>query len=187
MATGGRPRKLGVRGEKTFLRRGVHYCAQCAGHSYRGRKVAVIGGGNPALCSAYFLSGIASKVFLVQDGFKPRGEEVMRERLRGMGNLEEIFNEVLEIRGRDRVSALRLAGGRELELEGVFVYTGTTPNSEVVKVEKDERCYIEVDAGMRTSEEGIFACGGVVREESRIISSAGEGATAALSAAEYLG
>ncbi|NOZ58485.1 MAG: FAD-dependent oxidoreductase [Euryarchaeota archaeon] len=191
IASGTREKPLGVPGERRLKGTGVHYCAPCAGYSYRNKRVAVVGSSLMAVENALFLSEIASEVTLIFEEERLRAERPLLERLAEAQNVALLPNaRVIAFSGEERLAGVELsvAGERRtLDVEGAFIYAGRVPNSELVDVEKDEEGYILVDCDMQTSARGIFACGGVVRRNARIASSAGEGTVAALSAAEYLG
>lgn len=191
IATGTRERLLDVPGERRLHGAGVHYCAQCAGYSYKNKRVAVVGNSYMAVVNALFLAEIASEVTLIFEGEVLRAEKPLLEKLEEAQNVALLPNaRVTAFSGGERLEKLELsvAGERRtLEVEGAFIYAGRVPNSELVNVEKDAEGYILVDSQMRTSARGIFACGGVVRRNARIASSIGDGVVAALSAAEYLG
>ncbi len=188
IASGGTPKRLRVAGEKEYLRRGVHYCAQCAGYAYKDKKIAVIGGGDSALSAALFLSDIGEKIYLIARSPELRGEKVLVDRVNSKDNIEILLKEEVAYFAGDgnKLNRIMLESGKDIKAEAAFIYIGFYPNSGIVDVDKDSQGYIKVDLNMRTSEEGIFACGNVVRRNAQIISSAGEGAIAALSALEYL-
>ena len=191
IATGTREKMLGVPGEKRLRGRGVHYCAPCAGYSYKNKRVAVVGGDCHAVANALFLAEIAEEVILIFDGKKPGAEKPLLKRLEEARNIKLLPNaRVTTFSGKERLAEVELSVAGELQtlsIDGAFIYAGRAPNSEVVDVKKDAEGYILVDCGMRTSARGIFACGGVVRKRASIASSVGDGVVAALSAAEFLG
>ncbi|NOY52662.1 MAG: FAD-dependent oxidoreductase [Deltaproteobacteria bacterium] len=192
VATGGRSRLLGVPGEEKFSRRGVHYCAQCAGFGYEGKRIAVVGGGESALLGALYLSGIGREVFLLhrREGF--RGEKVLQERIDAAEKIRQIRGTVVEeILGEKTLSGICLrnvkSGERTtLEVDALFVYVGCVPNTAFINAEKDAKGFLRVNLAMETTLPGVFACGNAVREDAQIISAMGEGAVAVLSAAEYI-
>ncbi len=195
LATGKRPRMLNVPGEKRLLGRGVAYCAICDAPLYRGKATVVIGGGNSGLEAALDLARGSPKVYVVERAERLLGDQVLVERLRGLGNVEIITGaEVAEILGDERVGAVRIRRGggeatEEIAVEGVFVEIGLVPNSEPFRgfVALSERGEVEVDYACRTSTPGVFAAGDVTTVPyKQIIVAAGEGAKAALSAADYL-
>lgn len=195
LATGKRPRMMNVPGEKELLGRGVAYCAICDAPLYRGKVTAVVGGGSSALEAAIDLAKVCPKVYILVRREKLGGDEVLRDRVRGLGVIEVIFGaKVLEVLGDGKVRGLLVRRGEgdltaELAVEGVFVEIGLIPNSEAFRgaVELNERGEVEVDCRGGTSEPGIFAAGDVTTVPyKQIIVAAGEGAKAALSAHDYL-
>jgi len=192
VAAGGHPRLLGVPGEEKFSRKGVHYCAQCAGFGYEGKRIAVVGGGESALLGALYLSGIGKEVFLLhrREGF--RGEKVIQERIDGTEKIRQIRETIVkEILGEKTLSRLRLRNVRSgeettLDVDALFVYVGYVPNTAFVDATKDEKGFLTVNPAMETTLPGVFACGNVIREDSQIITAMGEGAVAALSASQFI-
>jgi thioredoxin reductase (NADPH) len=192
LATGGKPRLLEVPGEEKFARKGVHYCAQCAGFGYEKKRIAVVGGGESALMGALFLAEIGERVFLLHRRENFRGEKVLHERIRKCGKItvirESVVDEVLGDKLVTGIRVLNLKTGATsiMEVAALFVYVGYVPNTSFVDVEKDEKGFLRVNLDMETSSPGIYACGNVIRENAQIISAMGEGAIAALSASKYI-
>jgi len=194
LATGKRPRKLNVPGEKELLGRGVTYCAICDGPLFADVKVAVIGGGNSALEAADDMVKIADHVYLVS--LTPLiGDEIRIDRVKSASNLTMFLeHEVLEIKGDSRVKGIKIRDlkskqERELEVGGIFVEIGLIPNSELVKelVTLNRLGEIEVNCGNETGVPGFFAAGDVTSvPDKQIVVAAGEGAKAALQAHRYL-
>lgn len=195
VATGKRPRQLDVPGERRLLGRGVAYCAICDAPLYRGKPVAVVGGGNSGLEAAIDLARLSPRVHLFQDLDRLTGDEVFERRVRAAPQVElHLGTRVEEILGDERVRAVRArpAGGGaavEVPVEGVFVEIGLTPNSELLRglAPLNARGEVEVDCACRTAVPGLFAAGDVTAVPyKQIVVAAGEGAKAALSAYEYL-
>ncbi|MEK6777067.1 MAG: FAD-dependent oxidoreductase [bacterium] len=192
VASGGQPRLLNVPGEKEFTRKGVHYCAHCAGFGYEGKRIAVVGGGESALLGALYLAGIGEKVFLIHRREPFRSEKILHERVLNTKEIEIIQDAVVEkIFGDGIVTGIQVrdqdAGvSSRMDMDAVFVYVGYMPNTSFVDVDKDDKGFIKVNLEFETSSPGIFACGNVVRENAQVISSMGEGALAALSASRYI-
>ncbi|NLG84720.1 MAG: FAD-dependent oxidoreductase [Firmicutes bacterium] len=192
VATGKRPRPLGVPGEAEFRGRGVSYCVLCDAPLYRGAAVAVVGGGNAGFQAAYDLLGSAREVHLLTD--RLTADETLRRRVLGRPGL--ILHEgwvVKAILGGEAVHGLVATDGegreKELAVEGIFVEIGLLPNGEVVEeaVARNEAGEIVVDCACRTNLPGLFAAGDVTNAcGKQIIIAAGEGAKAALAAADYL-
>jgi alkyl hydroperoxide reductase subunit F len=194
LATGKRPRKLNVPGEKELLGRGVTYCAICDGPLFADVKVAVIGGGNSALEAADDMVKIADHVYLVS--LTPlTGDQILIDRMKSASNLTIFLeHEVLEIKGESRVKGIKIRDlkskrERELDVGGIFIEIGLIPNSELVKelVTLNHLGEIEVNCGNETGVPGFFAAGDVTSvPDKQIVIAAGEGAKAALQAHRYL-
>lgn len=197
LTTGARWRNLGVPGELEYRNRGVAYCPHCDGPLFKGKRVAVIGGGNSGVEAAIDLAGIVAHVTLLEFDSQLRADEVLQAKLRSMSNVTIITSaQTTEVTGDDdRVNGLvykdRDSGeDHRVELEGVFVQIGLVPNSEWLKdsgVELSPRGEIVIDDRAATNLPGIFAAGDVTTVPyKQIIISMGEGAKAALSAFDYL-
>ncbi len=195
LAFGKTPRNLDVPGEKELQGRGVSYCATCDMPLYRGKTVAVIGGGNSALDAAIYGSDICEKIYLIHRRDQYRGEQVLIDRMKSKQNVEPIYNAVTkEVKGEGKVSSLVIEDvvtgeTREIPVDGVFVEIGYVVKAEFVKhlVEMTERNEVITDKYMMTSTPGVFAAGDLTTSiYKQAVISAGEGCTAALGAYEYL-
>ena len=195
IATGALPKKLGVPGEAEFYQKGVSYCATCDGALYRNKKVAVIGGGNTAIQEGLFLANLAAEVFVIHRRNEFRAAPLLVERAKAKSNLSFITDTVVkEIRGEQTVKAVLLENVKTkdeslLDLDGVFVYVGFTPQSLMFKdfLECDENGYLLADEEMRTSMPGVFAAGDIRKKSLRqLITAAADGAIAAVNATNYL-
>ncbi|HHW4675699.1 MAG TPA: FAD-dependent oxidoreductase, partial [Xylella fastidiosa subsp. pauca] len=183
-------------GEDEYRNKGVAYCPHCDGPLFKGKRVAVIGGGNSGVEAAIDLAGIASYVTLLEFDTKLRADEVLQRKLRSMSNVEVIMGaQTTEVRGDGKkVTGLvyvdRSTGGSfTLALEGVFVQIGLLPNTEWLKgrVELSPRGEIVVDECGHTSLPGVFAAGDATTVPyKQIVIAMGEGSKAALSAFDYL-
>lgn len=193
LATGAKNRPLGIEKEAEFTGRGISYCATCDGMFFRGKKVAVVGGGNTALEDAAFLSNYCEKVYLVhrREGF--RGEDKLVKELQERENVEFLLNKTVQaIEGDQMLQAVILRdknSGEEfrLEISGLFVAIGQVPANEAFAdlVDLDEGGYILAGEDCRTSVEGIFAAGDCRRKTVRqLTTAAADGAIAALAAAQ---
>jgi len=194
LAHGLKRRKLGVKGEERFLGKGVSYCATCDAPFFRGKKVAVVGGGNSAALASLILSEFASQVFIIyrRDRFF-RMQPYYLQKIEGTGNIKPLFNEEIEeLLGGDRLGAVKLKTGKELKVDGLFVEIGFQPDipfETELKFAKDGRGFLKVDSGMRTSEPGVFAAGDITTGSDyfwQIATAVAEGAIAARSAYDYL-
>jgi NADH-dependent peroxiredoxin subunit F len=194
VATGARKRKLGIPGEKELSGRGVVYCSTCDGPLFRGKAVAIVGGGNSALEAALELHGVASSVTVVtREGWT--GDKILRDKVAAARDIvQRVSHEPIEIHGDDKVVGLTIkdveTGETErLDVDGVFVEVGWFPNTDFVLdlVETNRRGEIVVDAHGSTGVRGVFAAGDATdSRDKQIVISAGEGARAALAAFEYL-
>lgn len=193
VATGARHRKLGLENEDALVGKGVSYCATCDGGFFRGKDVAVVGGGDTALTEALYLARLCNKVYIVHRRKEYRAAKVLAERLRATENIEEVLDSVAYGLEGSPVEALEVAdvhgsGVRKLKVSGVFVAIGTVPASDIVKDKLEtENGYIVTDSAMRTSVEGVFAAGDVrVSPLRQVITACADGAIAATQAAEYV-
>lgn len=194
-ATGARWNTLGIPGESELSGRGVSYCATCDGPLFRNKDVAVIGGGDTALEDALFLTRFANKVTIVHRRDRLRAAKILQERAFANKRIELCLNSVaVEVAGKGKVDGLKVrdvvtGAEKVLKTDGVFVLIGITPNSEIFKdiLKLDEKGYIIADDEMRTSVDGIFACGDVRKKGLRqVVTAVGEGAVAAMSALHYV-
>ena len=194
VATGAFKRKLNIPGEKEFAGKGVVYCSTCDGPLFKDLDVAIIGGGNSALEAAIEMNGIAKNVYLISTS-DWKGDEILQDKVTSAENIVVLKNhQPLEVKGKDSVSELivkdkKTNKERTIDLDGVFIEIGLYPNSDFILdlVETTENGQIKVDRNGDTGVRGIFAAGDVTdNKEKQIIVSAGEGATAALSAFNYL-
>ena len=192
VATGKRPRLLGVPSEGKFMNKGVTYCATCDGPVFAGKAVAVIGGGNSALDATLQMMKIASKVYLININPELAGDAVMIEKVRSDPKVEVInATKTLDFFGEQFLKGIKVETGgaaRELAVEGIFVEVGLVPNSGLIDfVDKNQLGEIIINCSAETSCPGVFAAGDVTNvPEKQIIIAAGEGAKAALSAFRYL-
>ncbi len=192
MATGATHRKLGVPGEEEFAGRGVSYCATCDGFFFRGKRVAMVGGGNTAAAEAIYLKSIGCDVVLIHRRDTLRAEKRYQDKLKEVG-VEILYSHVVEeIVGEQLVKGVRvrdLKSGEEklLEVLGVFISVGEDPHTALavkLGVELDENGFIKVDRNMRTSVRYVYAAGDVAGGVRQIVVACGEGAVAATSAYE---
>ena len=195
LATGADPRTLGVAGETELLGRGVAYCAACDGAPYRGKTVAVVGGGNSAAADALTLSRIAKKVYLIHRRDSLRATKVYHEPLMNAPNVEFCWNSTVSaLLHKSRLTGLRLkdvntGAERDLACDGVFISVGRAPATELFQGELalDKSGYIIADESTRTSLPGVFAAGDVRTKALRqVVTAVSDGAVAVHYAEEYL-
>jgi thioredoxin reductase (NADPH) len=195
IASGSQFRKLGVPGEDKFVGKGISYCATCDGPLFKGKAVAVIGGGDAAITEALHLSKFASSVKVIHRRSRLRASKIFQERAMAEPKIEFIWDAVVtQIEGDEVVKQLMLKSTKNakiiaLELAGVFVAIGSEPNSAQWRglLPLDEEGYIITNELMETKIPGIFAAGDVRHNSARqVITAAGDGATAAMSAERFL-
>lgn len=195
ISTGARYRQLGVKGEEQFKNKGVAYCPHCDGPLFKGKDVAVIGGGNSGVEAAIDLAGIVKHVTLIQRNDELKADLVLQNRLRSLPNVTIITNGLTsEITGENTVNGLDYIDAitgeeKHLVLDGVFIQIGLLPNTEFLKgsVALSEHGEVITDKRAATNVAGIFAAGDCADTAyKQIVISMGTGATAALSAFDYM-
>ncbi|NUB25159.1 alkyl hydroperoxide reductase subunit F [Azospirillum brasilense] len=196
LSTGARWRQMGVPGEDEYRNKGVAYCPHCDGPLFKGKRVAVIGGGNSGVEAAIDLAGIVAEVTLIEFDSQLRADEVLQRKLRSLPNVRVITSGLTtEVHGDGtKVTGLSYKNRNtsevhRIDLEGIFVQIGLVPNTEWLKgaVALSPRGEIEVDARGQTSVPGVFAAGDATTVPyKQIVIAMGEGSKAALSAFDYL-
>ncbi|MGN7477811.1 alkyl hydroperoxide reductase subunit F [Solibacillus silvestris] len=195
LSTGARYRQLNVPGEQEFKNKGVAYCPHCDGPIFKGKDVAVIGGGNSGVEAAIDLAGIVNHVTLIQRSEQLKADKVLQERVRSLNNVTVITNALTkEITGSDKVDGLTYADAvtgeeKHIALHGVFIQIGLLPNTEFLHdaVEMNAHGEIIVDKHGATNLPGVFAAGDCTDAAyKQIVISMGSGATAALGAFDYM-
>lgn len=195
IATGATPRHLNVPGEAELTGRGVSYCATCDGWFFKDKDVIVVGGGDSALEEGIFLTRYARSVTIVHRRDELRAGAILQSRARNNPKISFIWNSVItDILGTEAVKSVRLKNlvtgeVTEKPTDGVFIFIGHTPNSQLFasQLEMDQQGYLIVDKWMRTNVPGVFAAGEVADPHFRqVITSAGMGAAAAMQAIHYL-
>lgn len=193
VATGSREKKLGLDNEDRLVGRGISYCATCDGSFYKGKRVAVVGGKNTAMCSAITLSKTAEKVYILVRKDEIYGDIVNRDKLVGLDNVEVLFEtEVKVINGDDKLESIEVLSKKEkktLEIDALFMAIGSIPNLEFLGsyLELDKFNYLKADETMQTSVAGIFASGDCRSKEIRQLTTAvSDGTISALSAVDYI-
>jgi thioredoxin reductase (NADPH) len=195
LATGARYRRLNVPGEENLLGSSVHFCATCDGAFYKGKKVLVVGGGNSGFEEGLFLTKFATQVDIVEFLPQVKASKVLQDTVATMPNMSVTTNHaILELKGRPHLKSVVVQDRatdeiKEWDYDGVFVFIGLSPNSDLVKnvVETNEQGFIVTDLTLMTSLPGLFAAGDVrAGSTKQAAAAAGEGATAALMMREYL-
>ena len=194
IAAGARPRTLGIPGEEALMGAGVCFCAVCDGAFYKGKAVAVNGGGNSALQDALLLSDTCSKVYIIHRRDKFRGEAKLVEALRAKANVEFVLNSsVTDLLGQDELSGIvvtdNAGNSRQLDVEGLFVAIGHAPDNGVFSelIDLDDGGYADSDESCTTKPPGVFAAGDCRRKTVRQLTTAtADGSCAALAACRYI-
>ncbi|MDD5502630.1 MAG: thioredoxin-disulfide reductase [Candidatus Thermoplasmatota archaeon] len=194
IATGSSYKKLDVPGESKFNGKGVSYCATCDGYFFRGKKVAVVGGGNTALTDAAYLHDVGCDAVMIHRRNEFRAEKAVQQKIFDRKIKALWDNVVLEIKGETKVSGLRLKNVKtgaesDLAVDGVFVAVGEIPQNEIAKVlgvELTEAGYVKTDKRQRTNIPLVYAAGDITGEMKQLIVAAAQGAIAATSAWEDL-
>lgn len=195
LATGARWNRLGIPGEEELIGRGVSYCATCDGPLFRNKEVVVVGGGDTALEDGLFLTKFASKVTIIHRRDRLRATEILQERAKANSKIDFCLDSIAtEITGKDKVTSIKIKNvksqnAKEIKCDGVFIFVGITPNSDPVKslVKTDEKGYVVADDDMKTSVDGVFACGDLRKKALRqVVTATGDGATASVAAQNYV-
>lgn len=195
LATGAKNRPLGLENEQKLIGKGISYCATCDGAFYKGKTVAVNGGGNTALEDAAFLTGYCEKVYLIHRRDSFRGEQKQVEALRQKANLEFVLeSNIVKLIAEDRLKAIEVQNvktkePRTIELSGLFVAIGQMPENGVFSppVQLDQAGYIVAGEDCKTNAAGIFAAGDCRTKTVRqLATAAADGAVAALAACDFI-
>ncbi len=195
LSTGAHSRELGVPGEREYRLKGVSYCTVCDGPVFTGKKTVTIGGGNSALESALMMADIATHVTVINKNPGFKGEKVLLNNLMNKKNVDIVYEAMTtEITGDGtfaRGLKYKTKDGTEhaIEMDGAFVHIGQIPNAKMLPAdtEKDEFGYVKIGVDCSTSVPGLFAAGDVTHvAHKQIIIAAGQGATACLSAVQYI-
>lgn len=195
IATGASSNQLKIPGENELTGRGVSYCATCDGWFFKDRKVVVVGGGDSALEEGLFITRYASAVTIIHRRDELRASPLLQKRAAEHPKMGFMWNTVIaQVLGSEKVEAVRLknvktAEESDLKTDGVFIFIGHTPNTEIFKdqLEMDNLGYLKIDERMQTSRPGVFAAGEVADPHFRqVVTSAGMGAAAAIQATRFL-
>lgn len=195
LATGAKNRPLGIEREADMVGKGVSYCATCDGMFYRGKRVAVNGGGNTAIEDAEFLSNVAEKVYVIhrRDEFRADAKDV--ERLKAKENVEFVLNSTVKsLVGEDKLTAIEVENKETgdvttIEIDGLFIAIGQMPDNKAFAdvAELDPKGYIQAGESCKTETPGVFTAGDCRTKEVRqLTTAAADGAVAALAAAQYI-
>ena len=195
IATGAKNRQLRLENEKKLIGSGVSYCATCDGMFFRGRDVAVVGGGNTALEDAMFLSNYCNKVYIIHRRDKLRGEEKIAKAISEKDNIEMVWNSnVIKILGDNQVEGITVKNSvdgseKNIKVSGLFIAVGQEPDNydfqSVIKL--DEKGYVIAGEDCRTETNGIFTAGDCRTKSVRqLTTAASDGAVAAIGACEYI-
>lgn len=195
IATGARPRKLGVPGEEKLTGRGVSYCATCDAPLYKEKNVVVVGGGDAVAEEALYLARFAKKVSIIHRREQMRASQILQERLKENKKIDFLLGKVItQICGSTEVESIKIkdvgtSQEKNFNCDGVFIFIGNEPETEFLKskLKLDEKGFIITDDNMAASVEGIFACGDCRKKSLyQVITACGEAATAADSAYKYI-
>lgn len=189
-AAGAFPRRANVPGEQEYAGKGVSYCAICDGSFYRGKSVAVLGGGDTALDDALYLADLAEQVYVIHRRNEFRGAAATVEKLKEKDNVAFVLeHQVTEIVGEEKVTGVILEDGTGLAVEGVFVAYGSIPQTNLLKdlVELDPTGYVKADETGTTSLPGLYVAGDARTKKLRqVVTAVADGANATTAVAEYL-
>ena len=181
IAIGTIPRKLGLN-EEMFIGRGISYCASCDGNFFKGKEVAVVGGGDSAFVYLEYLSKLVKKVYLLNRSDKFRANSNRVENAKKLPNVKILTNvQATKLHGDEVLSSVELNNGQVLKISGLFVAIGHIPYLDFLdfNIDLDKNGYILVDKFMRTSEKNVFACGDITSKHfKQIITACADGATA---------
>ena len=189
-AAGATPRRANIPGEQEYSGKGVSYCAICDGSFYRGKKVAVLGGGDTALDDAVYLADLAEQVYVIHRRKEFRGAATTVEKLRKKENITFVLeHQVKEITGAEKVNGVVLEDGTAIAVDGVFVAYGSVPQTNLVKelVTLDAAGYVKAEETGETSLAGLYVAGDARTKKLRqVVTAVSDGANAATAVVEYL-
>lgn len=195
VSSGAKSKRLGAKGEEKFIGRGVSYCGTCDGPLFKNKDIVVVGGGDRAIEDAIFLASYAKSIHLVHRRAEFRAAKILTDKLKSNPKVKFVLDSVVEeVIGDSKVGAVKARNVKTLKeaiinCDGVFIFVGITPDTGFIKnlLETNEFGFIITDQAMRSSREGIFACGDCVSKSLyQVVNACGEGAIAADSAHKYL-
>jgi thioredoxin reductase (NADPH) len=194
-ATGASWKKLGIPGEDVFNGKGVSYCATCDGPLFKGKDVVVVGGGDKSLEEALYLANMVNSVKLIHRRDRFRAVRELQERVFQHKKITPVYESVVSKIAGDKfvksvtVTNVKTKKDESIKCNGVFIFIGITPNSGMLKgaVDIDQKGFVLTDKNMKTSQDGIYACGDIIKKSLyQIANAVGEGATAAFHAQRYI-
>jgi len=194
IATGVKKRKLGLENEGNYVGKGISYCATCDGNFYKNKIVAVVGGGNTALCDTIYLSDIVSKVYLIHRRDSFRGDIKYLDELKRKENVEFVLNSnIVSLNGNNHIESIEVFdknnGRTKLEVDGVFIAIGQEPKNNVFHniIQLDDFGYIKSNDGIHTNIEGIYVAGDTrVKKLRQLVTAVSDGALSATVAIEEM-
>lgn len=190
LATGRQAKHLNIPLEDKFLGRGISYCAVCDGAFFKGKDIAVVGGGSSALQEALYLSKTVRKIYLIHRNEHLKADKILIDKVKNTQNIEILYNEeVTKLIGNEYLEQVELKSGHTLDIQGLFIYIGYTPSTSYLKsLDIDiENGYIKTDINHETSIKGIYAIGDIVpKKYYQILSAMSEGMETSLNIAAKL-
>lgn len=195
IATGAKPKELGIPGEKEYRGKGVSYCATCDGALFKDKDITVVGGGDTAIKEAFFLTKFAKKLYIVHRRDRLRATKIDQEKVLNNEKIEIVWSSTATaIQGNTKVDGVKVKNVKTNEekiinCDGIFVFIGFIPNTEFLKglIKLDKDGYIIANPFMETSKKGLYACGDCTQKLLRqVITACGDGATAAFSCQQYI-
>lgn len=195
IASGTQPRKLGVPNEDKLTGKGISFCATCDAPFFKGKEVAVVGGGDTAVEEAIFLTRFVSKISIIHRRDQLRAAAIIQKRALANPKINFIWDSVIiEVTGQDKVTGVAIKNVKTsqispLKVDGLFIFIGWLPNTDFLKsfIELDKAGFVITDRNMQTARKGIYACGDVIQKNFRqVITACAEGATAAWQAEHYI-
>lgn len=191
IASGKKERHLNLDGEKELIGRGISLCATCDGNFFKGQDVAVVGGGNTAMEDALYLSNVCNKVYIINRSNNFRADSILVNQTKNKQNIEILIDSVVKtlIQKDNKLQGILLNTGIKLDIDGLFIAIGSDPVIDFLgntKLELEHN-YIVVNNKMKTSIDGIYACGDIIKKDLyQIVTAASDGAIAANSVKDYL-
>lgn len=188
IATGLKTKKLELPLEEELIGKGISYCATCDGAFYRGKDVAIVGGGNTALEDALYLSDICNKVYLIHRRNEFRADPITVEKVKSKSNIEIVYDSIItKINGNDYLESIEINNDKILDVAGLFIAIGKIPTIDFIDIETTENGYIKSNELCHTNIEGIFVAGDIRDKNLRqLVTATSDGAIAATEAIKYL-